>query len=299
MIVVITSCVAVALMSLVYAYCQRKKSRQLLARLDQQLNRAIAGVPLETVYDEAYLSLIEDKLNQFLSIQQKHASDSQEAMQEVQATISNIAHQLKTPLSNVLLYSQLLSEQIAGGNDLAREIEQQAQKLADFVESLVRTSYLEQGLIQLAVKDQPIGLLVRESVKDMKLAALKKQVTIEYQDTDATAFFDWRWTKEALLNILDNAVKYSPVQGKVSVTVTRYEFFHCITVCDEGPGIPEIEQAQIFDRFYRGTASSRATGLGIGLYLAKTVLTAQHGYLSVLSQGAGACFALYLPRTKI
>lgn len=95
---------------------------------------------------------------------------------------------------------------------------------------------------------------------------------------------------------LDNALKYTPPGGTVTLSVTAYHMFCCIQVSDTGPGIPEEEQAQIFSRFYRGAAVREQEGLGLGLYLTRRILTSEGGYIRVSSQpGKGSTFSLYLP----
>ena len=112
-----------------------------------------------------------------------------------------------------------------------------------------------------------------------------------------SACFDPKWTEEALCNLLDNAVKYTPVGGSVTVDVRPYEMFTAVCVRDTGPGIPETEQAAIFGRFYRGPDARQAEGLGIGLYLTRQIASGQGGYIRVKSApGQGSTFSLYLPR---
>ena len=111
------------------------------------------------------------------------------------------------------------------------------------------------------------------------------------------ALYDLRWTAEALGNLLDNAVKYTPPGGCIQVSATQYELFCRIDVRDNGIGIAEEEQAQIFGRFYRGRQVREQEGLGIGLYLAREIAQKQGGYLKLSSRpGQGSTFSLYLPR---
>lgn len=112
-----------------------------------------------------------------------------------------------------------------------------------------------------------------------------------------SALFDPKWTEEALCNLLDNAVKYTPAGGRVSVEIRPYEMFTAVCVQDTGPGIPEAEQAKIFGRFYRAPSAYQTEGVGIGLYLTRQIAAGQGGYIKVESSpGAGSIFSLYLPR---
>ena len=97
-------------------------------------------------------------------------------------------------------------------------------------------------------------------------------------------------------NILDNAIKYTPPGGQVSVSCQKYELFCRIDVSDTGPGIPEEEQANIFQRFYRGRQVRQADGVGIGLYLSRQIIAGEGGYVKVQSTpGRGSTFSVFLP----
>lgn len=114
---------------------------------------------------------------------------------------------------------------------------------------------------------------------------------------DADAVFDSKWTEEAIFNLLDNAVKYTPSGGEVRISVTSYELFSAVHIRDTGPGIPEAEQPKVFQRFYRGIECQNEEGVGIGLYLVRQIAEGQGGYVKVSSeQGKGSTFSLYLPR---
>ena len=127
--------------------------------------------------------------------------------------------------------------------------------------------------------------------------AAAKGLSLTMGPIAGSAVFDPKWTEEALCNLLDNAVKYTPAGGAVTVSVQAYELFAAVRVRDTGPGIPEDEQARIFGRFYRAPAAYQAEGVGIGLYLARQIAAGQGGYVKVESApGAGSAFSLYLPR---
>ena len=125
-----------------------------------------------------------------------------------------------------------------------------------------------------------------------------KGIYLRLEPTEATARFDPKWTGEAVYNLLDNAVKYTPAGGEVRVEVTPYELFCRIDVTDTGIGVPEEEQPKLFGRFYRGLASAEVEGGGIGLYLGRQIAAGQGGYVKVASvPGKGSTFSLFLPRS--
>ena len=118
-----------------------------------------------------------------------------------------------------------------------------------------------------------------------------------FSPESCTARFDTKWTQEALFNILDNAVKYSPEGSAVTVGVKRFEMFVCISVSDNGIGIAEEELPRIFGRFYRGRNVREQNGVGIGLYLSRRIIEGQGGYITAESSpDKGSVFSIFLPR---
>ena len=116
------------------------------------------------------------------------------------------------------------------------------------------------------------------------------------QDTDISGTFDPKWTAEALANIVDNAVKYTE-QGLITISAVSYEMFVRIDISDSGIGISENEQAQIFARFYRSKNVQEQEGVGIGLYLARQIISGESGYIKVASVlGEGSTFSVFLPK---
>ena len=137
-----------------------------------------------------------------------------------------------------------------------------------------------------------------EAVAQFTPKAAEKGIALTLASTDAQAVFDPKWTAEAVCNLLDNAVKYTPAGGTVAVEVIPYQMFCRVNVTDSGPGIPEEERARVFQRFYRSPAAYETEGVGIGLYLTRQIAVGQGGYVKASSQpGRGSCFSFYLPRS--
>lgn len=284
-----------------YGLYQARQTKQAFRRMDDILDEAIAGKMEQREFSESYTSKLEEKLGTFLQTKQRQKQMLSSEEERVKELISNIAHQTKTPLTNISIYSQLLSEKELPDPEekYVHEISTQTEKLTFFIENLVKTSYLENELIQ--VKPHPGSLhdLIEEAVASIQAVAQKKsiQVSISPIAENLTASFDPRWTKEALLNVLDNAVKYSPANTEITVKIVNLESYFKIDVLDEGAGISEEQQGAIFQRFYRGQADNQTDGLGIGLYLARKILQRQGGFIKVKSApGTGSAFSLFLKK---
>ena len=184
---------------------------------------------------------------------------------------------------------------------MAEEISRQADKLEFLIQSLTKMSRLESNILAVQPEEQGLQKLLEESIGDVTPKAEKKQIQIINNCVDnITAFYDFKWTKEAVCNVLDNAVKYSPRGGKVILSVTEYELYAAVSVRDEGIGIPEEDTARIFGRFYRAESVQQEDGVGIGLYLTREILRKQNGYIKVKSApGKGSEFFLYLQRGRM
>lgn len=279
----------------------RRRTRQTLERLNRMVDAAIQGTFTENSFDESLLSAVESKLAHYLAASTVSAKNVQQEKEHLKALIGDISHQVKTPTANILLYTQLLSEQpLSQESRLCVDaLEGQTKKLQSMMDALVKTSRLESGVIALHPTYRKLYRVLEAAVSQLAPNAAAKGIAITLESTEAEAVFDSKWTEEAIANLLDNAVKYTPTGGSVSITVTDYHIFSAIHVRDTGPGIAEEEQPKIFQRFYRGQAHAESEGVGIGLYLVRQIARAQGGYVKVCSQvGSGSTFSLYLPKDK-
>ena len=274
------------------------RARLTMNRLERMLDEAIEGRFSERRFDESRLSRAESRLAHYLSASAISAGHVAEEKAKLQSLIADISHQPKTPLSNILLYTQLLAEmELSGeGQNCVAALEGQTKKLQSLLDALVKTSRLETGILTLRPVSGPLLPMLEEAVGQFLPSAAGKGISLTLTPTDAVAVFDPKWTAEAVCNLLDNAVKYTPAGGKISVRAVRYEMFCRVDVADTGPGVPEAEQPKIFQRFYRSDAAREAEGVGVGLYLARQIAEGQGGYLKVSSKpGHGAVFSLCLP----
>lgn len=278
---------------------ERWRSARLIQRLDAMLTAAMEGEFSEASFDESRLSALESRLARYLAASALSARNLQAQKDQISALISDISHQTRTPVANLQLYSQLLEEQplTPQGRRCAQAISAQSEKLQTLIEALVKSSRLETGILALHPEPGPLAPMVARAAAQYAPKAQAKQIRLTVGQTEGEALFDPKWTEEALCNLLDNALKYTPAGGSVTVEVRPYEMFTAVCVQDTGPGIPEEEQAKIFGRFYRAPGAYQAEGVGIGLYLTRQIAAGQGGYIRVNSApGQGSRFSLYLPR---
>ena len=273
----------------------RRQMKRLLRSLDRMLDAAIRGEFREETFDESLLAAVETKLAHYLSASAVSARNLQEERDKIKVLIADISHQTKTPIANVLLYTQLLEEQ-EDSRVYTAPLGEQARKLQSLIDALVKTSRLEAGVLVLHPRPGPLEPMLEEAAAQFVPKAEEKGLELILEPTGAEAVFDPKWTAEAVCNLIDNAVKYTPA-GRVTVSARAYELFARVDVEDTGPGIPEEELAKLFQRFYRGGAALEAEGVGVGLYLVRQIAQGQGGYIKAFSRpGKGARFSLFLPR---
>lgn len=286
-----------------------KKYRSTLGKLEDMLEDAINGDFREENYDESRLSRLEVRWKGFLSAQISSGQKVMEEREKIKSFISDISHQTKIPLSNIILYTQLLQEKETNPQltEIVRNIAEQSERLEFLIQSLVKVSRLESEMLVLNPKRQPVLSMLKAAVESVDEDALKKQIRIQITEdkekaisgtgNDVEACFDRKWTEEAIGNLLDNAVKYSPFGSEIKVSVKPYELFVAVNVTDTGIGIREEEQAQVFRRFYRSSEVAEEKGAGIGLYLVREIAERQNGYVKVKSiHGVGSTFSFYMKK---
>ena len=166
------------------------------------------------------------------------------------------------------------------------------------MQAMIKTSRLETGVILLDRKIQPLYDTLAAALGGILLNAERKHIHVSVDcPEDIILPHDRKWTSEALFNILDNAVKYTPADGDIQVSVQSWELYVKIDITDSGKGIAESRQGMIFKRFYREEEVHDIEGIGIGLYLARKIVTMQSGYIKVTSTvGCGSTFSVFLPR---
>ena len=266
--------------------------------LDTMLTAAMDGRFKECTFDESMLSALETRFAHYLSASTVSTQIAAEEKDRIKALIGDISHQTKTPIANLMLYTELLGEQplSSEAKEYTITLHAQAEKLRFLIDALVKLSRLENGIIALHPEHSSLAPIMKQVKRQFATKAQEKELTLTVNSTDGAACFDPKWTAEALCNLVDNAIKYTE-SGGITISVTPYELFVRVDVTDTGIGISEEEQAKIFSRFYRSDGNTRQEGVGIGLYLAREILQKEGGYIKVKSEvGSGSVFSMFLPR---
>lgn len=270
--------------------------------LCQTLDNMMNGGSMEHTPDsETLFSRLHTRLRRLYEVMEQNQRRVDSERQELQSLVSDISHQVKTPVSNLkMLTDTLLTKPVTQQerHSFLEGMRSQLDKLDFLFGAMVKSSRLETGLIRLERVQGRIYDTLAQALSGIVYAAEQKQIAVTVNCPEALQIcHDSKWTAEALFNILDNAVKYTPAGGCITVNAMEWEMHVKISVSDTGKGILEEHHAAVFRRFYREEEVHTTPGVGIGLYLAREIITRQGGYIKLVSKPEqGATFSVFLPK---
>lgn len=294
-------CVAAAAAAMLWAFWQNRLLTGLSNDICDTVDALMEGrTPGNfSPYEETAVSKVQEKLLQYYGKMKDERQQSVQDKQTLQELVSDISHQVKTPTANIRMLAGIL-----GRHELSAEkrreflglMSAQINKLEFLMQSLIKMSRLETGTFVLHPEEARLNDTIAQAMSTVLAKAEQKGISLSADcDGSLSVKHDPKWTAEALGNILDNAVKYTPNGGKICVSVRPWLFYTRIDVADTGIGIEEEHYAAIFQRFYRGKEVAAEEGVGLGLYLARGIITRQNGYITVASKkGEGSTFSVFL-----
>ena len=243
-----------------YEYRRRKK---LYRETDRMLESILEGDPiLVSDLKEGEVSALSGKIRKIQEMQEMSVSQAEEEKEQVKSLISNMSHQLKTPLANIRMYEEILREENQDAETREKflaKMQTQSEKLEWILNSLFKMGYIP----------------------------------------DLFLYHNAKWTSEVFANLLENAVKYTSEGGAIQIDLKQYEMYAEIRITDTGIGIRKEEMPRIFQRFYRSKDVENLEGSGIGLYLSRLIAEKEKGYIQVESvYGKGSCFSVFLRMEK-
>ena len=248
------------------------------------------------------INMISEKAERNMRINMRKIENEKE---NVKSLVTDISHQLKTPLSNVELYNTLLSEEGISDEERLEFLETEGiaiEKLKMLVDSLINISRLEADMISIDKKEENLKECIESAISSVKADAAKKNIIIKNEiKEDCILAIDRKWTTEAIFNLLDNAVKYTAPNGKINLSLDNGINYFALNIEDNGIGIDSSEYNDIFKRFYRSRNDivQNEKGSGVGLYLVRKIMNLQDGNVMVSSEkGKGSTFTLYFSKSK-
>ncbi len=253
----------------------------------------------DNINKETLESKIDSKLYKLSEVVKGKSDKVNHAKVEIEQMVSDITHQVKTPISNIRMYSDTIIN-----NDLSKEqekeflnvISNQVDKLEFLMDSLTKMSKLETNMIVLNKESSKFMECIEKAKEQVRPLAENKNIEIEIIGENCIIQYDKKWTLEAICNILENAIKYTNQNGKIRIHLEKLESFLKIDIIDNGIGIDQENISNIFKRFFRERKVHNINGVGIGLYLSKNIIENQNGYIKVKSKvNKGTTFSVFLP----
>ena len=291
------------IVALAAAWClwQRRQVCEFAEELGRTIDELTEGRELEHYfpYEDTLTARVQGKFLQFYDLMREGQRRSIQDKQTIQELVSDISHQVKTPIANLSMFINILQTHELSGEKRAEFLDTMAGQIGklDFLmQSLIKMSRLETGTFVLHVKEASLYDTIAQAINGVWARAEAKNIGLSVDcDGEFKVRHDAKWTAEALGNLLDNAVKYTPEGGRIDIRVRPWQFYTRVDITDNGPGLPEKHCNDVFKRFYRGEENARQEGVGLGLYLAQGIITRQRGYISVKSEsGKGSTFSVYL-----
>lgn len=272
------------------------RARSVLNHISNMLLEAKNGTFTESCYDETKLSAVEGQMKEWIAHSITTSKQLEKERDCIKTTISDISHQTKTPISNISIYTELLSEQELpeDSKEYVLRLREQSQKLNFLIEALMKSSRLETKVVALQPSNYRIEDLLEQICDQCELKAKNREITITKEIEPCSLQIDAKWTKEALFNIVDNAIKYADETTIIKIVGVKYPMFYRIDITNQGIGVKPEEVNAIFGRFFRSDNVRDEDGVGLGLYLAREIVTLQGGYIKV-KPGTEPTFSVFIP----
>lgn len=303
----IVLCVVLLLAILYTILISYRYFKKFILHLEQDMELVSREIKLDyrKGFQDSFYSRLYSKLYNIQESRKVYWEKQEEETKVLHQMISDISHQVKTPITTVKMYSQMIAnmkddDSAEKRNQYIKIVNSQINKLDFLMQALLKISRLETNIITLNPDDYNLEKILAEAYSSVLWAADKKKIDVraEYSNNHSV-YVDYKWTIEAIFNILDNAVKYSPPGGIIQVFIKDTDNFKTVCIMDHGCGIEENKIPFIFNRFYREEKSKEIEGLGLGLSLSKEIIEKQKGYIRVQSApGKGTTFYIYLPVSR-
>lgn len=280
----------------------RKLSNLVMQRVDDTILQLIDGE--KAVYfsgtEDDLLGKFQSQIGKLYDVLTAHEEREKKLRKELSSLVADLVHQINTPLTNIDLYCGFLADESLDDDTrklFLDRIQGQVEKMKWFGSGFDKAARLETDIICLRPKEQPLFPILLGAIDQIFLKAEERGLEIALEgDEEVTAWFDEKWTEEAIFNLLDNGVKYATRKGTIKVRVIVYDLFVRVDVEDVSQTIGEEEYNQIFQRFYRGKSSAMVSeGVGLGLYLTRRIIRGQGGYLKIgKGPEGGNVFSVFL-----
>lgn len=296
-IILLLGLIGVVVIFLIERFKNTKDKEEIITLIENILNGNVNNFPCYDDSEKSKIAFLIKKIEINNNLIEENAFKEKEGIKYM---ISNLSHQLKTPLANVKLYEKLLEDETLTHDkrkEFQKKLSKQIEKTEWILGSIIKCARLEEGAIDFDASMSPIRKTIVQAIDAVALKASDKNIEIvaNHEIEDIVLYHNKKWTTEVFVNILENAIKYSPENSTIEIDMERLDSYTKISFMDQGLGIKEEEYAKIFQRFYRSKDVENEEGSGIGLYLCRLILEKEKGNIAVRSKyGKGSIFQVYL-----
>lgn len=273
---------------------RKEKEINEVIKIIEEINNKNYSFKMKDINEED-LSLLKNEIYKTTIMLNEISEISKKDKKELEESLEDISHQLKTPLTSILIMiDTLLDDGDMDQNtreDFLRNMKREVMNINFLVKSILKLSRLDTNTVKFISKKESVKEIINEAILNVSLLSDLKNVKIETNLSDSFITCDYKWQIEALTNILKNSIEHSYENNKVLIESSENNAYVKITIKDFGTGIAKEDINHIFERFYKGKDSDHDS-IGIGLALSKSIIEKQNGKISVESSDDGTTFTI-------
>ena len=273
---------------------RKEKEINEVIKIIEEINNKNYSFKMKDINEED-LSLLKNEIYKTTIMLNEISEISKKDKKELEESLEDISHQLKTPLTSILIMiDTLLDDGDMDQNtreDFLRNMKREVMNINFLVKSILKLSRLDTNTVKFISKKESVKEIIKEAILNVSLLSDLKNVKIETNLSDSFITCDYKWQIEALTNILKNSIEHSYENNKVLIESSENNAYVKITIKDFGTGIAKEDINHIFERFYKGKDSDYDS-IGIGLALSKSIIEKQNGKISVESSENGTTFTI-------
>ena len=289
--------ITIIILLILYIRYNHKKENDIkdIIKCIEQINKKNYELQIDSISEDE-LSILKNEIYKTTIMLKESAENSNKDKINLKKSLEDISHQLKTPLTSILVMLDNIIEEpdmdINIRNDFVRDIKRNVVNINFLVQALLKLSKFDANTVHFIKQENDLKTIIKESIKNVSPLCDLRNINIEYNAKEKSKIIcDAKWQIEAITNIIKNAVDHSKNNSTVTINLSNNNVYSMIEIIDKGEGISKKDISHIFERFYKGE-NSTSDSIGIGLALAKTIIEEDNGSISVESNKIGTKFTI-------
>ena len=289
--------ITIIILLILYIRYNHKKENDIkdIIKCIEQINKKNYELQIDSISEDE-LSILKNEIYKTTIMLKESAENSNKDKINLKKSLEDISHQLKTPLTSILVMLDNIIEEpdmdINIRNDFVRDIKRNVVNINFLVQALLKLSKFDANTVHFIKQENDLKTIIKESIKNVSPLCDLRNINIEFNAKDKSKIVcDAKWQIEAITNIIKNAVDHSKNNSTVTINLSNNNVYSMIEIIDKGEGISKKDISHIFERFYKGE-NSTSDSIGIGLALAKTIIEEDNGSISVESNKLGTKFII-------